>query len=236
MMSSVYHLRPKLVGRVKFACCLMPIGTLCRPLRRYSSRKSTSGPPTQSSIWTSKGGTLAAIQLDDKSGGLSFETEDETQWGNLLHYLWLRDNCRCSVCVNQDTRQRNFNTFELPVDIKPTWMTADAAGLKIRWSHDSHSSFYSWDFLEPYIKEGRPEPEDVQIQYFGAECHPNSRIEYDEFEKDETRAVGRLTDTIYGYHLLHRPRWAASLSSALTYRLQFAEGLRAKPRRTILTC
>ncbi|KAI0457073.1 hypothetical protein F5B21DRAFT_108726 [Xylaria acuta] len=46
--------------------------------------------------------------------------------------IFPRDNCRCSVCVNQDTRQRNFNTFELPDDIKPTRLTTNAAGLEIQ--------------------------------------------------------------------------------------------------------
>ncbi len=80
-------------------------------------------------------------------------------------------------------------------------------------------SFYRWDFLKVYIKGERPEPEDVQLvfslvallfcfdrdldltnitrlEYFGAEGAANSSIEYGEFEKNETHAVGRLTDTI----------------------------------------
>ncbi|KAI0546341.1 Trimethyllysine dioxygenase [Xylaria curta] len=155
-------------------------------------------PATQFSIWASTSGTPAVVQRKDESGVLAFATTNEEphQWGNLLDYFWLRDNCRCSVCVNQDTRQRNFNTFEIPHDIKPTQMTTNAAGLEIQWSHGSHVSFYSWDFLEPYIKEGRPKSVDVRLEYFGVEGHPNSRIEHGEFEKDATRAVGRLTDMI----------------------------------------
>ncbi|KAI1419107.1 trimethyllysine dioxygenase [Xylaria sp. FL1777] len=107
-----------------------------------------------------------------------------------------RDNCRCNSCVNQATRQRNFDIFELPDNIKPSRVIANESGLEIQWSHDSHVSFYRWDFLETYIKGDRPEPEDVQVEYFGAEGHPNSSIEYGDFTKNETRAVGRLTDTI----------------------------------------
>ncbi|KAI0872880.1 trimethyllysine dioxygenase [Hypoxylon argillaceum] len=110
--------------------------------------------------------------------------------------LLLRDNCRCSTCVNQDTMQRNFDTFKLPIDIRPSRITSNEKGLEIQWAYDSHVSFYGWDFLEPYIKGERPEPEDVQIEYFGSQGHPDSRIEYGEFDKNETDAVRRLTDMI----------------------------------------
>ncbi|KAI1130897.1 trimethyllysine dioxygenase [Nemania abortiva] len=111
-------------------------------------------------------------------------------------FIFVRDNCRCSHCVNQDTGQRNFDTFKLPLDIEPTRLTTNEYGVEIQWSYDSHTSFYSWDFLEPYIKGNRPEPENVQINYFGEKGNPSSGIEYSEFEKDETSAVGRLTGMI----------------------------------------
>lgn len=75
-------------------------------------------------------------------------------------------------------------------------MTSNGAGLEIQWSHDSHVSFYRWDFLEPYIKGNRPNPEDVQIKYFGEKGHPDSTIEYGQFRNPEANAVGRLTDMI----------------------------------------
>ncbi|KAK0635242.1 hypothetical protein B0T17DRAFT_35533 [Bombardia bombarda] len=32
--------------------------------------------------------------------------------------FWLRDMCPCSKCKNPDTKQRSFNTFEVPSTIK----------------------------------------------------------------------------------------------------------------------
>ncbi|KAI8947963.1 trimethyllysine dioxygenase [Xylaria longipes] len=46
------------------------------------------------------------------------------------------------------------------------------------------------------MKEGRPKLEDVQIEHFGAKGHTSSSIEYGEFDKGETRAIGLLTDMI----------------------------------------
>ncbi|KAI0491100.1 hypothetical protein F4859DRAFT_520662 [Xylaria cf. heliscus] len=125
MASSFYRLQPTLIGCVKMRvlrpCIPVPIGSLCRPLRRYSAGQSASRPPAQSSsIWTSERGAPAATRRNGESGAFDFATTDEKpyQWGNEL--------------------------------IKP----------------------------------------------FGANGHPDSKIEHGEFEKDETRAVARLTDLI----------------------------------------
>lgn len=163
---------------------LVPIRSVCEPLRRYSQNKA----PFQA---------LAAEEAPDVKS-LTFSDIDKRLNGKkiILSYIWLRDNCRCSECINQDTRQRNFNTFEIPIDIKPNEATATESGLKVQWSHGSHASFYSWDFLEPYITGGGPKPEDVPVEHFGAKGHQGATIDYSEFEKDETRAVGRWTDII----------------------------------------
>ncbi|KAJ2980102.1 hypothetical protein NUW58_g7035 [Xylaria curta] len=173
-------------------------------IRHMSAGKKTPQFAKGAGIWTSaKGAPVAidqAINQADKSRGLAFAITNEKpyRWGEVLPYFWLRDNCRCGTCINQDTRQRNFDTFELPEDIGPVRITTNEAGLEIEWSHGSHISFYRWDFLESYMKGARPEPDDVPFVYFGSEGHANSsiEIEYAEFFKDETHAVGRLTDRI----------------------------------------
>ncbi|KAI1816692.1 trimethyllysine dioxygenase [Poronia punctata] len=113
-----------------------------------------------------------------------------------LFLIQYRDNCRCSTCVNQQTRQRNFNTFDIAQDIQPSSMKADESGLTIQWSNDSHESVYAWDFLEPYIKGSRPGPEDIQFEYFGADGHRDARISYSDVINNKENALGRLTDMI----------------------------------------
>ncbi|KAI0192151.1 Trimethyllysine dioxygenase [Astrocystis sublimbata] len=115
---------------------------------------------------------------------------------NRLPYFWLRDNCRCSKCVNQDTQQRNFNTFEIPEKVEPVKHHFDGEGLRIEWSHGSHKSFYSMEFLEGYWRSRRPQIKDERVvrnDYFAFRGHPNSSIDFSEFEKDQESAVGRLT-------------------------------------------
>ncbi|KAI0540162.1 trimethyllysine dioxygenase [Xylaria digitata] len=144
-----------------------------------------------SRIWSSV--REVPVYPDRKQGpkGLAFTSINEKP----LPYFWLRDNCRCNICVNPATRQRNLDTFKLPDNIEPSRYTVNESGLEIQWP-DSHLSFYHRDFLETYIRGYRPEPEDVPLKFFGAAGHHNSSIEYEEFRKNERHAIGRLTDII----------------------------------------
>lgn len=65
-----------------------------------------------------------------------------------LPHFWLRDNCRCSKCVNQDTMQRALDTFSIERDIVPSEVITEKEGLRIKWSgEDGHVSLYPWDWL-----------------------------------------------------------------------------------------
>lgn len=81
---------------------------------------------------------------------------------NILPNIWLRDNCRCTSCINQDTRQRNFNTFSIPHEIQPTEVNSGPEGLDVKWSGDGHQSHYTWDFLRFYLQNDHRASEDVK--------------------------------------------------------------------------
>ncbi|RGP79968.1 trimethyllysine dioxygenase [Fusarium longipes] len=62
------------------------------------------------------------------------------------------DNCQCSACVNQDTRQRNFDTFELH-DIKPEHLLNHETHLEVKWN-DNHTSIHPWEWLRCWFRGG----------------------------------------------------------------------------------
>ncbi|KAF4972062.1 hypothetical protein FSARC_1280 [Fusarium sarcochroum] len=64
-----------------------------------------------------------------------------------------RDNCQCTQCVNQDTRQRNFDTFQLPEDIRPVNFSETEKYLEVEWS-DNHKSQHPWSWLERWFDGG----------------------------------------------------------------------------------
>lgn len=144
--------------------------------------------------------------VSSSPGQLKFTYPDTTTSSlkrTSLPYFWLRDNCRCNACVNQDTRQRNFDTFNIPNDIQPSHIERTDGGVKVQWSGDGHQSFYSWDFLEFYLKFNGRTPEPIEIEYFETKESQNSHswppsLTYGEFSKNEDEAIGRLTN-----HIVH---------------------------------
>ncbi|RDL39362.1 Trimethyllysine dioxygenase [Venustampulla echinocandica] len=125
-----------------------------------------------------------------------------------LPHMWLRDNCRCNKCVNQDTMQRAFDTFAIPEKVRPNKVVTEARGLRVEWSHDKHSSLYPWDWILKYIPKSatvcdeNEKPismsEDPRI-YWGAEIKSNPpSVHYDEIMAGDA-GVGTWTDKIRRY-------------------------------------
>ncbi|KAK3997584.1 putative Trimethyllysine dioxygenase, partial [Cladorrhinum sp. PSN332] len=112
-------------------------------------------------------------------------------------WFWLRDNCRCASCVNQDTMQRNFNTFDIPADIKATEALSEEAGVRVKWS-DGHESFYRWEFIVGYINGLKPTDlvTDFRRAYFGAEiANSPPEVTYSSV-MSSSQGVGALTAKI----------------------------------------
>ncbi|EHK26167.1 uncharacterized protein TRIVIDRAFT_36187 [Trichoderma virens Gv29-8] len=77
------------------------------------------------------------------------------------------DNCRCAQCVNQDTLQRNFDTFAIPKDISPIEISPKDDGVDILWS-DSHKSHYPWSWLNFTVQETNNKKLSNQERLWGA--------------------------------------------------------------------
>ncbi|KAM0452370.1 hypothetical protein ACHAPV_007254 [Trichoderma viride] len=94
-----------------------------------------------------------ATSLEAGSKGLIFKSsEPGSPFKAELSKLWLRDNCRCAQCVNQDTLQRNFDTFAIPKDLSPKEISPKNDGVDILWS-DSHKSHYPWSWLSLTLRD-----------------------------------------------------------------------------------
>lgn len=74
-------------------------------------------------------------------------------------YFWLRDHCREPESLNQDTLQREVDTFSIPEDIRAETATLSGDGSKIAvtWAHDGFVSGYEAAFLREmaFGPEGR---------------------------------------------------------------------------------
>ncbi|KAF8802516.1 Trimethyllysine dioxygenase [Phlegmacium glaucopus] len=73
----------------------------------------------------------------------------DTRTWSRFHNIWLRDHCRCPKCFHPVTKQRLFNTFDIPKDIAPILAEPQPAGLEVSWpSKELHTSFYPWSWLQ----------------------------------------------------------------------------------------
>lgn len=72
-----------------------------------------------------------------------------------FHYLWLRDNCSCSRCLHADISQRLLDTFEIPLDVRPSHVEIVGDKIHVRWE-DGHVSEYplKWLIENSYEHEG----------------------------------------------------------------------------------
>ena len=69
--------------------------------------------------------------------------------GKTIPNIWLRDNCQCSTCMHETTKQRLQDTFAIPQDlsIKTASVSAGESGVvDIEWD-DGHKSTFPQRFL-----------------------------------------------------------------------------------------
>ncbi|TFB04544.1 hypothetical protein CCMA1212_003852, partial [Trichoderma ghanense] len=96
-----------------------------------------------------------ATTLETSSRGLVLKSNDS---GSPVKAEF--DNCRCAQCVNQDTLQRNFDTFAIPEDISPTEISPQADGVDILCTPSSMlrlpwlplTSHYTWSWLSSNLE------------------------------------------------------------------------------------
>jgi gamma-butyrobetaine dioxygenase len=79
----------------------------------------------------------------------------EVNWINghksKFHYIWLRDNCPCRKCRDPLSRQRLFDTADIPISIVPSGVRLDDVGqLELRWSSDDHRSVFEVNWLRSH--------------------------------------------------------------------------------------
>ncbi|KAM5342400.1 hypothetical protein ACJ41O_013366 [Fusarium nematophilum] len=117
-----------------------------RRARNHAVASFRASTPSTTARWSSTSGRAVAL-TDELKIRLS-----RSEQGEPAH----RTFCQCSQCINQDTRQRNFDTFNLPQDVHPVNFSETENHLEVQWS-DSHKSLHPWSWLESWFKGGYAE-------------------------------------------------------------------------------
>lgn len=66
-----------------------------------------------------------------------------------FHHVWLRDNCPCTVCVHEGTKEQMFELVSVPADLAPLSAAIDGDALVVAWD-GGHESRYDGAWLRAH--------------------------------------------------------------------------------------
>ncbi|KAM3122163.1 trimethyllysine dioxygenase [Candidozyma auris] len=81
-----------------------------------------------------------------------------------FHYIWLRDNCHCSSCFYDITKQRLLNSATIDEKIHPVECNFTNGAFEIVWSQENHKSTYELDWLRLHAYNPRIVPLEDKLQ------------------------------------------------------------------------
>jgi alpha-ketoglutarate-dependent taurine dioxygenase len=95
------------------------------------------------------------VKLTKDGLGVKVEGRNRT-----FRYMILRDACKCNLCVDEHSKQRNFRSTDIPASIAPRDLQWDGKELQIRWRSDIEG--WSLDHVSKYdvkaLKDQRANP------------------------------------------------------------------------------
>jgi gamma-butyrobetaine dioxygenase len=80
------------------------------------------------------------------------------------HFLWLRDNCPCPLCVHTGTREQVFEIIDVPEDLTAASISLRAGqNLYVSWA-DGHESIYGAGWLRAHAYDEQSRGERIEQQ------------------------------------------------------------------------
>ncbi|XP_026283001.1 gamma-butyrobetaine dioxygenase [Frankliniella occidentalis] len=124
---------PRAAGAVEAWWPVTRVAVLAKPFghHRWSSTKTTVGE----AVLCNKSDTVV----------LSVPHSDEMRFP----FVWLRDNCQCSVCFHTDSRSRTIDVQTFDINSKPTEVKVSRDTVHIIWL-DGHVSDFNINWLKEH--------------------------------------------------------------------------------------
>lgn len=103
--------------------------------------QTTSGAPYQ---------IRTKVVPQSQDANVSIQNNKVIVGESVIPNIWLRDNCQCSSCIHNDTKQRLLDTFSIPENITTKNISQAGNAVNIEWE-DGHKSEYSQEFLRKTV-------------------------------------------------------------------------------------
>ncbi|KAI8714529.1 Trimethyllysine dioxygenase [Fusarium sp. LHS14.1] len=186
-----------MIGRLSAVTRPSSAALLGRSAARRARNHAVASFNASTTRWSSSGRTVALAN----GSKISLSRKEQ---GRPAHRtfpnLWLRDNCQCTQCVNQDTRQRNFDTFQLPEDVHPVNFSETEKHLEVQWS-DSHKSQHPWSWLDSWFEGGYAEQfgqDDARVFWNSSIEDAPPEVPFDAvMSKSDEKGMADLTKNIW---------------------------------------
>lgn len=119
-----------------------------------------------------------------------------------LDYTHLRDLCTCPTCVDQSTKQRNFQTSQIPLSIQPRSYGVKDGKLILKWRNDlpgfdsEHTSTYTEEQIADASRARRQETPDKHRIFWDRELFENNvrRFDWDDYMNNEEEFTRCMRD------------------------------------------
>ncbi|KAF5327330.1 hypothetical protein D9619_004013 [Psilocybe cf. subviscida] len=142
-VSRLVSAKAQVQPRITFPTMRRSFGSLNSRFVSTATAAATLEPPRQ--LLAVAHDDLPIISQDEGQVAIGWDTRAWSRY----HNIWLRDHCRCPKCFHSVTKQRLFNTFEIPRDIAPIHVESKHSGLEVTWpSKEPHVSHYPWSWLQ----------------------------------------------------------------------------------------
>lgn len=77
---------------------------------------------------------------------LEIDWDDSVQ--HAMPFFFVRENCQCAVCVDENTGKRILDPATLPADVQPVAMSLTGNyALKVKWSDGHDTGLFTWEHL-----------------------------------------------------------------------------------------
>ncbi|XP_029114044.1 trimethyllysine dioxygenase, mitochondrial [Scleropages formosus] len=140
-------------GIVRLSVCLQ---SSCRGAALLHSARAPSNPGRERVLLSSVRFQHSVPQSNKCQWQLREDCLELTYGGLVMHfdYVWLRDHCRSASCYNAKTNQRNLDTADVALTIRPIKTRVDDETLFLTWP-DGHITRYNLGWLARNSYEGQ---------------------------------------------------------------------------------